>query len=86
MPEVIARITLKSSSNFEIKRSLSQGTDFHPFLADGKTDLYAGDQLKVPQGSTVWVMCVNNGQIVKSKKVQVVPDDDIPWAVTNACP
>jgi hypothetical protein len=76
---VIARIAIPpSNTNFEISRH--PDTNFHSFRVDWDTSLYAGDQLKVPQGQNVWVICQHNNQKVK------VPNNGIPWAVTMACP
>ncbi len=75
---VIARMAIPpSNTNFEISRY--PDTNFHSFRVDWDTSLYAGDQLKVPQGQNVWVICQHNNQKVK------VPDNGRPWAVTMAC-
>lgn len=82
MSKVIATIKLEipipiRSNEFYIKRDSDR--DFYLFRVDGNTSLYEGDILKVPPGSTVWVICQHNG-----KKVRV-PDDNIPWPVTRGC-
>jgi hypothetical protein len=80
---VIAKIKLGiripvQTNPFYIKRN--SDTNFHMFQVDWDTSLYVGDQLKVPPGSKVSVICQPNGPTVR------VPDDGIPWAVTMACP